>query len=191
MSKRSFRRSLALCVALNAIAAVASAQTISQANWTLRSVDSEETQACCYLATNAFDGNASTMWATRWFSASPTPPHEIQINLGGVYQVTGFRYLPRQDGQPHGNIGQYEFYVSMDGTTWGAAVASGTFANSSAEKQIAFTAKTGQYVRLRALTEVNGQPWTTVAELNVLGTAVQPPGNVIPQTNWSLRSVDS
>jgi lysophospholipase L1-like esterase len=131
------------------------------------------------------------MWVTRWFSASPPPPHEIQINLGAAYQVTGFRYLPRQDGQPNGNIAQYEFYVSVDGITWGTAVASGTFANSSTEKQVTFTAKTGQYIRLRALTEVNGQPWTAVAELNVLGTPVQPSGNVIPQNNWSLLSVDS
>jgi hypothetical protein len=32
-----------------------------------------------------------------------------------------------------------------------------------------FTTKTGQYVRLRALSEVNGYPWTSMAELNVLG----------------------
>jgi lysophospholipase L1-like esterase len=185
-------RSLVVCIALNAAAAAAvSAQTISQANWTLQSVDSQETEACCYTGANAFDGNASTMWVTRWVSASPPPPHEIRINLGAAYQVTGFRYLPRQDGQPHGNIGQYEFYVSMDGTNWGTAVASGAFANSSTEKQVTFTAKTGQYIRLRALTEVNGQPWTTVAELNALGTPVNPSGSAIPQTNWSLRSVDS
>ena len=65
----------------------------------------------------------------------------------------------------------------MDGANWGTAVASGTFPNSATEKQVTFTAKTGQYVRLRALTEVNGQPWTTVAELNVARNAGQPPGN--------------
>ena len=135
MTHSSSLRSTVLCVALIVVLAPAvSAQTISQAGWTLHMVDSQETEVCCYAATNAFDGNANTMWATRWSSASPVPPHDIQINLGAAYQITGFRYLPRQDGQPHGNIAQYQFYVSTDGAKWGPAVASGTFANSSTEK---------------------------------------------------------
>ena len=56
-------------------------ETIPQSGFTLHSVDSQESEVCCYQATNAFDGNASTMWATRWNTASPVPPHEIQINL--------------------------------------------------------------------------------------------------------------
>ena len=55
----------------------------------------------------------------------------------------------------------------------GTAVATRTFANTASEKQILFSSKTGQYVRLRALTEVNGNPWTAVAELNVL-TSIWP-----------------
>jgi lysophospholipase L1-like esterase len=185
-------RTIVLCGVLAVLTAPAvSAQTISQSGWTLQSVDSEETQVCCYQATNAFDGNASTMWATRWSSASPAPPHEIQINLGATYSLTGFRYLPRQDGQTEGRIATYEFYVSTDGTTWGTAVATGTFANNATEKQVAFTAKTGRYVRLRAMTSVSNAPWTTAAELNVVGTPTQPAGNVIPHTNWTLQSVDS
>jgi lysophospholipase L1-like esterase len=192
MTHVSAGRSISLCVALIVLAArVASGQTISQAGWSLHFVDSQESEVCCYLATNAFDSDASTMWATRWSSASPVHPHEIQINLGAVYNVTGFRYLPRQDGQPQGNISQYEFYVSMDGVNWGAAVATGTFANNAMEKQVMFTSKTGRYVRLRALGEVIGNPWTTVAELNVVGTSTEPPSNVIPKTNWSLHFVDS
>jgi hypothetical protein len=142
---------------------------ISQTNWTLRSVDSQETDATDNRAINAFDGNPNTIWASQWLYASPPPPHDLQINLGAVYDVDGFRYLPRQDGQPYGRIARYEFYVSMDGTNWGTAVASGTFQNSATEKEITFTAKTGRYVRLRGLSEVGGYPWSTVAELNVLG----------------------
>ena len=37
------------------------------------------------------------------------------------------------------------------------------------EKEVLFTPVTGQYIRLRATSEVNGNPWTTVAEINVLG----------------------
>ena len=166
---------------------------ISRASWTVHMVDSQDTQGGNYAAANAFDGNPATMWHTQWFSASPPPPHEIQINLGATYQVTGFRYLPRQDGNPNGNgnIAQYEFYVSSDGTNWGTPVTTGTFPNSAAEKQGTFTAKTGQYIRLRALSEVNGRPWTAVAELNVLGTLVQSPGGPISKAGWTVHSVDS
>lgn len=47
----------------------------------------------------------------------PPPPHEIQIDLGAVYDVDGLRYLLRQDGQLNGTIGQYAVSVSLDGVT--------------------------------------------------------------------------
>ncbi len=65
---------------------------------------------------------------------------------------------------------------------WGTAVATGTFnygnlstncpgpgAGVPSALQIAFPQTTGQYIRLLALSEFNGHPWTSVAELNVLG----------------------
>src|SRR5215467_10790568 len=152
------------------------AQTIiPHTGWTLKFVDSQETDTGNYLATNSFDNNTSTFWHTQWFNAQPPPPHEIQINLGAVYDTNGFRYLPRQDGNTNGRIGQYEFYVSLDGVNWGTPVVTGTLPNTASETQILFTTKTGQYVRLRALTEVNGQPYTSMAELNVLGSLSSAP----------------
>nr|WP_231399157.1 discoidin domain-containing protein [Longispora fulva] len=119
--------------------------------------------------TNVLDGNAGTFWHTQWSGANPTPPHEIQLDLGASYSVTNLYYLPRQSGT-NGRIARYEVYVSTDGTTWGTAVATGTFPNVSTERTVTFTGKSGRYVRLRALSEVNGNPWTSVAELNVGGT---------------------
>jgi hypothetical protein len=40
------------------------------------------------------------------------------------------------------------------------------------EKEVGFTAVTGQYVRLMAVTEATGKAWTTAAEIDVLGGAV-------------------
>jgi len=180
--------------------AVNSGGLISQASWSLLSVDSQETSCYNGAATNAFDGNPATLWHTQFCGGSPPPPpHQISINLGASYNLTGFQYLPRQDGSACGWIKDYAFYVSSDGVNWGTAVATGTFnygnlttncpgpgAGVPTAQQIAFPQATGQYIRLVALDELAGNPWTSIAELNVLGAP-----DYLPQTGWSLLSVDS
>ena len=169
---------------------------IPQTNWRLMYVDSQEAVGENGVATNAFDGSAGTFWHTQWAGGNPPPPHEIQIDLAGNYTINGFRYLPRQDADVNGTIRNYEFYVSVDGINWGSPVASGTFANTKAVKEVLFTAKSGRYVRLRALSEVNGNPWTSAAELNVLGNGTpgnQAPNGVIdaPTQNMTINLGDS
>ena len=126
---------------------------------------------------------------TEWSQRTAALPHNLVLNLGARYQVDGFRYLPRQDGNPNGTIAGYQFYVSDDGSTWGTAVAAGTLAANTTEKTVRFTAKTGRYVRLVALSEINGKPWTSVAELNIFGTAVTSPptSGLIPQQQIAGR----
>lgn len=141
---------------------------INRANWSV-SVDSEETVGEDGAAENSIDGLTATYWCTKWSDGSDPLPHEIQINLGDNYIISGFTYLPRQDYE-NGRIADYEFYVSSDGINWGTAVATGTFPNTTVEQEVTFDGITGQYVSLIAVTEVNSNPWTTVAELNVLGT---------------------
>jgi chitinase len=145
---------------------------IPKTNWKLKYADSQETSGENGAATNAFDGSTNTIWHTQWSSSSPACPHEIQIDLGATYNISSFSYIPRQDGNMNGTIAQYEFYISADGTNWGTAVATGTFDSSSNEKQVLFTAKQGRYIRLRALSEINGNPWTSAAEINVFGSSV-------------------
>lgn len=158
------------------VAAPAAAPTgdlIPQADWSLRYTDSQELEgesaSVSGPAVSAFDGSTQTYWHTRWQAATDPLPHEVQIDLGASYNVYSFLYLPRQDSA-NGRIGQYEFYVSADGTNWGSAVATGTFPNSAAEQTVTFTAKTGRYIRLRALSSLNGQAFTSVANLRVRGT---------------------
>jgi hypothetical protein len=143
---------------------------LPQSGWTLLYVDSEETQGENGRATNAFDGSSSTIWHTQYTGTTPAHPHEIQIDLGASYALTGFAYLPRQDKDDHGMVGQYQFYASTDSTSWGAALASGTFNSDRSEKKVMFTRTVARYIRFVALTEINGQPWTSVAELNLIGT---------------------
>ncbi|MBN1676537.1 MAG: lamin tail domain-containing protein [Kiritimatiellae bacterium] len=139
-------------------------ELLAQAGWSLKSVSSYATSFNKY-GQYVFDGWPGTLWE----SAGTGYPQEIQIDLGATYAVSGFRYLPRQEGA-WGQIKDYEFYVSTDGTTWGAAVATGAFASGLTEKAVSFTAKTGRYIRLRALSPLTASHQTaSIAELNVVG----------------------
>jgi endo-alpha-N-acetylgalactosaminidase len=149
-------------------------------------VDSAETAALNGRGGNVLDGDLATLWHTRYTGGSIAPlPHEIQLDLGGSYPVTDLYYQPRTDASPNGRIGRYEVYVSADGTNWGSTVATGTFANSTALQTVRFPATTGRYVRLRALSEVAGNQFTSVAELGA-GIAR---GGLAPSLR--VRSVDS
>jgi len=161
---------------------------ISQSTWSLTYVDSEETVGENGVATNAFDGDPATIWHTEWYEGSPPPPHEIQINLGGLYEIEGFRYLPRQDGKINGTIGQYEFYVSLDGVNWGNPLVSGTFAANTIEKEVLCPVTMGQFIRLRALTEVNGNPWISAAEINMLGQCSAPSVRMLQPVDLHLQT---
>jgi PKD repeat protein len=145
---------------------------LPRTGWTIKSFDSQETSGEDGAATNVLDGNTATIWHTQWAAASnPGYPHEIQIDMKSNYSVTGLAYLPRQDATTNGTIAGYQIYVSTDGTTWGSAVTSGTWANNKNEKVVNFSAKTGRYVRLVATSEVSNNIWASAAEINVIGTA--------------------
>ncbi len=145
---------------------------LPQDQWKLVSVDSEETEDENGRATNAFDDSTSTIWHTAYGGGTtPGYPHEIQIDLGASYALTAFRYMPRQDKDENGIVKDYEFYVSEDKANWGAAVASGAFANDRSGKRVTFTQKTARYVRFVAKSEINGGAWASMAELDLVGTA--------------------
>jgi len=133
-------------------------------------VDSE---APGYEGAKAMDGNPASMWHTAWEYGETNHPHEIIVELGASYEITGFGYLPRPGGG-NGTIGQYECYVSDNAKDFGKPVAKGAFAKDKAENVVALPAGVkGRYVRLRALSEVAGRPWTSIAELRILSKGVQ------------------
>ncbi|MER7948836.1 TIM-barrel domain-containing protein [Streptomyces sp. NPDC096079] len=143
---------------------------ISQTGWSVVRADSEEKAAENGAAANAIDGNPATLWHTRWSGNAAALPHEIQIDLGARYEVDSVTHLPRQDGGVNGRIGSYELYVSDSTSSWGTPVATGTFPDTAAATRVAFSAKPGRYLRLRALTEAGGRgPWTSLAELTATG----------------------
>jgi photosystem II stability/assembly factor-like uncharacterized protein len=136
--------------------------------WQLLYVDSEETNYPGY-AVMAFDNDYSTIWHTRWSTGSDPYPHEIQVDMGQPYKIFNFIYYTRQDG-PNGRIKDYELYVTMDTLNWGEPVSIGSWTNTAAPQIVEIQeGAIGQYFKLSALSEVNGNPWASAAEFEVVG----------------------
>jgi hypothetical protein len=145
----------------------ASLRAISPEEMSIFFTDSEELIGENGAAANAIDGNEDTIWHTQWYNSRPMHPHEIVIDLGGTFDVGGLSYLPRQDSSENGMIAGYEVYISQDGSAWEQPVDSEAWENSRDQKEIDFPAKTGRYLKLRSLSEVNGNPWASAAEITV------------------------
>jgi hypothetical protein len=131
-------------------------------------VDSEETNSEDGYGKNAVDGNPNTYWHTQWQSNSPGLPHEIIIELIPPAVIKGFTCLPRQDESDHGTIKDYEFYVSDDGRDFGQPVKKGAFEPGKAEKTETFAPLKCRFIKLKAISEINGLLWTSAAEIRVI-----------------------
>jgi len=161
------------------------AAKLPSAGWTATASD----QSGSYPASNAIDGNMATIWHSK-YAPSPLPlPHSITIDMHATNQVSGLTYLPRQDASANGRIGRYSISVSSNGTNWSAPVVTGTWADDKTLKTVMFGSGPGRYVRLTALTEAgNRGPWSSAAEIGLLGAAAS--GPVLPRTGWTV-SADS
>jgi galactose oxidase len=165
-------------------AAVIGQPTLSRAGWTV-TADSQETTVSNNPATNVLDGNAGTIWHTKFSGTAAPLPHTLTIDMHANVSVGGLVYLPRNDGWTNGRVGQYKVEVSSNGTAWGSPVATGTFADDATVKTVVFGAVTARYVRLTALSEAgNRGQWTTAAEINLLG-GLDP---ALPRTWWSATT---
>lgn len=168
---------------------------LSRAGWLVTQASSQETSAISAPVTNAFDGNPATFWHTKYSGGLDAHPHSFTIDLGGNFITAGFNYLARQDAS-NGRIAGYQFFVSQDGSNWGAPAGSGVLTNSTALQTINFTNPVaGRYVRFITLSDVNGSPIATMAEFNILGQAVpasinQAPDGVInsPSSEVSINA---
>ena len=164
---------------------------VPQSEMTVLAVTSEEVQDGYYAAENALDGRADTFWHTSHIETMDETMsahnHNITIDLGKFFILGGLRYMPRQDGSDEGNIAQYKVLVSRDGVNWGEPVAEGTFSADSTEKQALFYDTLGRYIKLEAVSEVNGMACACAAEINVLGVV---PATVVDKDGDGLIDDD-
>ncbi len=127
-----------------------------------------DSQQSGYDAARAIDGNPGTLWHTSWEPAAKDPPHWLAIDLQKPTAVAGISYLPRTD-LSNGRIREFEVYLSSDAKTWGEPMAGGTWPNDAERKTVRFNRPiVGRFLKLMALSEVNGRPWTSAAEIDVL-----------------------
>ena len=83
-------------------------QKIPRENWKIVYADSEETRSGNRTADKIYDLQESTFWQT---VDNVAYPHQVVIDLGKEYKVTGFRILPRAEQGAPGMIKDYKVYV--------------------------------------------------------------------------------
>jgi hypothetical protein len=140
---------------------------LNKANWQIVHKSSEETKAKSQSAKNAIDGNPNTIWHTEWKDRSPSHPHEIIIDMGRIQNVNFVTHLPRQDGSSHGRILEYQIYLGMNLDSM-ALVATGSFPEEETQNTIEINPTKARYLRFVALSELDGNPWTSIAEIGVM-----------------------
>jgi hypothetical protein len=120
------------------------------------------------VAANAIDGNPDTIWHTQWTPANDPMPHHLTIDLGRTLTLNGITYLPRQDG-PNGRIAECEIYCSTDPDAWAAPTAKVKWHNTDQLQTVTFKQPVrARYLKVVARSEVNRNPYASIAELDVL-----------------------
>jgi HEAT repeat protein len=119
-----------------------------------------------YEPLQAGDGDSSTIWQTEFVGAAPGYPHELVVDLGSAQVIEGLLYVPRQD-MSNGRVRDFEIRVSGDSKTWNEPVARGRWENDTAFKYVPMPGPRGRYVKLRGLSEVEGRPFMSAAEVAV------------------------
>jgi hypothetical protein len=122
-------------------------------------------------AVYAIDGNPRTVWHSQFSEEVAHHPHELVIDLGATCEIVGFRYLARQDGGWNGAFAETEFSVAQTPDEFGAPAVKVAFEKlRTAQAADCQEPVRGRYIQVRILSEVNGQPWASAAEIGVVGS---------------------
>ncbi|MDO4707913.1 MAG: glycoside hydrolase family 2 TIM barrel-domain containing protein [Porphyromonadaceae bacterium] len=118
-------------------------------------------------ATNMIDSDPATFWHTAEAVTVAKYPHWVDFDMQMRSTIIGLEYLPRQ-GHANGRIKDYSVSISEDGKVW-QEVHRGEFADGESRQRISFgEGYTARYVRLTALSSLNGSDAAAIAELSVL-----------------------
>ncbi len=141
----------------------------SKEKWKIISFDDEHKEL---KAEYAVDDDPSTFWHTHWSGNYKKHPHEIIIDLGIEHKLSGFSYLPRQDGNNSGNITTFDLYLSSDNSNWNKIISCGKFgniANNPVLQNVSFAQmETARYLKLTTAGDANNNGWVNAAEIGII-----------------------
>ncbi|WP_299531911.1 alpha-L-fucosidase [Ulvibacterium sp.] len=139
---------------------------IAKKNWKVLRVSSGDLEQ----ANASIDDDPDTFWAT---DEGVNVPQEIVIDLGNVYDLTGFTYCPIQERYPFGIITTYEFSTSTNKANW-KITATGEFGNvvnNRIEQRVDFKTTKARYIKLKGI-KVDGADFrTSFGEVGIVTAA--------------------
>ncbi len=121
-----------------------------------------DSEAPGHEAALAIDDKPDTFWHTQWQPTAAPMPHTLDLELGRAVTMTGITCLPRQD-QPNGRVGEVAVFAD------GNQVVTTQWPNTSELQTLRFPQPvTARTLRLVIKSEVNGNSFAGIAELDVL-----------------------
>ncbi|MEC9093611.1 MAG: sulfatase-like hydrolase/transferase, partial [Planctomycetota bacterium] len=130
---------------------------------------SSENKGNAKFAKMAFDQDPRTWWHSDWSANPKKIPHEIVIDLGGEKQVSGLRYLARQDGSWNGTIAQLKVSIWSDGNREQPVTFQTRFQKSRKIQNFKFKSTRGRFLSIQPLAEINSNAWASAAEFGIIG----------------------
>ena len=130
---------------------------------------SSENKSNDRMAIYAIDGRPNSIWHTQFSNELKSHPHELVLDLGKPMLIEGFRYLSRQDGSWNGTFADTEFTISDSPEQFPSSQLRITFKKTNQVQSANLkTPVSGRYVKIRILSEINGRPWASAAELGII-----------------------
>ena len=94
--------------------------------------------------------------------------HRVTIDLSRALTLKGITYLPRQN-MANGRIADCEIYCSSEPNVWAAPTAKVKWPNTDQLQTVTFKQPVkARYLKVVARSEVNRNPFASIAELDVL-----------------------
>jgi hypothetical protein len=115
----------------------------------------------------AIDGDPDTFWHSRWSGEPAQPQHYLVIDFGTPLNVAVVIYSARKNTD-HGHVRDHETYLTANPQEWASPAANGRFRRNAEEDTFRLSQPVkARYLQFVALNEQRGQPFATVAELEV------------------------
>ncbi|MFK7768048.1 MAG: sulfatase-like hydrolase/transferase [Mariniblastus sp.] len=118
----------------------------------------------------AIDGKPNTIWHSQFSDGKRAEhPHELVIDLGREREVSGFRYLARQDAAWNGAFGETEFSISNSASEFPEPQLKTEFKKvKTAQSADCDKPVTGRYIRIRINSAANGGVWASAADIGII-----------------------